>query len=75
MGELYDVFALLVLLAGFEGVFIFPPQGRFTAFAVDVSYGVEASQEDAFFGLATSNVDHRVEEIRPALASLERFRY
>lgn len=75
VGELDDVLALLVLLAGLEGVLIFPPKGRFTAFAVDVGYRMETSQQDAFFGLATSDVDHRVEEVRPALASLERFRY
>ncbi len=55
-----DVFALLVLLAGFIGLLVLPSEGSLAAVTIDVSHSVKAGEENPFFCLATAYVDHRV---------------
>lgn len=71
VGQLNDIFPFFVLLARLESMFIFPTKCSFTAFTVDVSNSMEASQENPLFSRSTTHINNRIEEIGPALASLE----
>lgn len=72
VGQLDDVFALLVLLAQLESLFIFPAQRGVTVFTVDVGHGVKSCEQQPLLCGTTTHVDHRVEEVRSALAALKR---
>jgi hypothetical protein len=74
VSQLDDVLALLVLLARLVGLLVLPSESGLAAITIDVGYSVETGEKDPLLGLATTDVDDRVEEVGPALAALERFR-
>lgn len=69
--QLDDELALLVLLTRLERLLVLPAQRRLAAVTVDVSHSVQAGEQDPLFGRPTANVDHGVEEVCPALRTLE----
>jgi len=71
VGQLNDVFALLVLLGGLEGMFVLPSQGCFAGFAKDIRNCVKTRKKDSLLRLATSHIDHGIEKVGPSLRSLE----
>jgi len=73
MGEFYNELSLLVFLATFVSMFILPAKCGLTAIAVDVCHRVKPSQEDPLLRWTNPHVDHGVEEVSPALTTLEWF--
>ena len=71
VGQLNDELALLVLLTGLIGLFIFPAQYRLAAITVYVSHCMKSGEQNTFLSLAAANVHHRVEQIGATLATLE----
>ena len=73
VGQLDNELALLVLLTGLVGLFIFPAQYCLAAITVYVSHCMKSGEQNTFLSLAAANVHHRVEQIGATLATLEWF--
>ena len=71
VGQLNYELALLVLLTGLIGLFIFPAQYCLAAITVYVSHCMKSGEQNTFLSLAAANVHHRIEQIGAALATLE----
>lgn len=69
------VLALLVLLARFERVFVFPAQGGLTAFTIYIGDCMQSGQQNPFFCRATTNVYNRIEKVCSSLTALKRLGY
>lgn len=73
VSQLNNEFPLFIFLTRLKGMLIFPSQCCLAAVAEDVRHSVQASQQDSLLRGAAANIDHRVEQIGPALAALEGF--
>jgi hypothetical protein len=71
VGQLDDILALLVLLAGLKGMLVLPAERGLAAVAVDIRHRVQPRQQHALLRGAAAHVYHRVEEVGPALAALQ----
>lgn len=70
-----NIFALLVLLARFKSVLIFPAECCLTALAVNICDCMEPCQQYSFFCRPTAYINHRIKEISSALTALKRLGY
>mmetsp|Transcript_1660 Transcript_1660/g.5663 ORF Transcript_1660/g.5663 Transcript_1660/m.5663 type:complete len:252 (+) Transcript_1660:1663-2418(+) len=70
-----DVLPLFVLLALLEGLLVLPAQDLLAARTVDVRHGVQSSNQQAVLLRAKRYVHDIVEEIRPAVPTLEGLRH
>lgn len=68
---LQDELSLLVLLAGFIRLVIFPPHGLLALSAVDVAYYVTSSRHVALVGLRLGDVYDAIEKVRFAVLTAE----
>ncbi len=73
-GLLHDELTLLVLLALLVGEVVLPPQQRAAGCAKDVPHGVQPGHQEAVLLAAECYVGDVVEEVRAAVAALERLR-
>ncbi len=71
VGELDDIIALLVFLAGLVGLFVFPAKGCLAAITINIGHRVQAGQQHALLGLPAADVHHRVEQVSAPLRALK----
>lgn len=71
MGQFNDKLALFVFLAGFKGMFIFPPKSCLAAFTINISNCMKSSQEHPFFSWSTTDIYYRIEKVCTSLTPLE----
>ena len=72
VGQLDDVLALLVLLAGLERLLVLPAQRGLAAVTVDVRHRMQPRQQDTLLRGAAPDIHHRVEQVGATLASLKK---
>uniref|UniRef100_A0A0C9QWE0 Pth protein n=1 Tax=Fopius arisanus TaxID=64838 RepID=A0A0C9QWE0_9HYME len=71
VGKFNYEFALLVLLARFERVLIFPSECCFTALAVNIGDSMKTRQQNSFLSRSTADINYRIKQIGTTLAALE----
>jgi len=70
-GFLNDALPLLVFLALFKGLHVFPPEDCLAAVAIHIRHSMKSSDEDSILFRPQADVDHIAEEESPAMSSLK----